>query len=392
MTYGLTDTGFTAPRAADFLLVIRDEFVSRLSTALGRSVSVDWSADVFLGTTTAIMADMLGGEGEALQSLYDALDPANAAGQFLDNLCTMVGVARNKATYSTVTITCTGTDGTVITEGALMEGGGPNGTTRWRATSDASIAGGTVDVLFQAEEAGGIFAEPDTITTIVTQIAGWSTGTNAAAATPGADREKDATLRRRRQQSLQGGGSTSVAAIRANVLKNDFVQACTVIENTDIAAVTVGGVSIPPIGVAVIVYPSGLTDDQKLALAASIYAKVAAGTSTGGTESSIATGADGTEQTVRWSYSGTTAITVDVTVVLDTGYGLDDVEDAITELVSDYFLSLAVGDIVRHLAILTLIGGVEGVVGADLLLNGAATDVIPDPTDVATLDTLTVTE
>jgi uncharacterized phage protein gp47/JayE len=384
--YGLTDEGFIAPRPADFLTLIRAEYEARLIAA-GLGGTVDWERDLFVTSVVTIMADMLGGLGEAAQALYDAFDVNGATALQLDNLCLIVGVTRNEATHSTATLTCTGTNGTVILEGSLVEGGGEDGKARWEVLADATIAAGTATVQVQCTEAGAIAATIGEIDAIVTPISGWSTVTNAADATSGDDRETDAALRKRRQQSLQIAGSANLASIRANVLDVDGVQACVVIENDTPVTATVEGISLPGSSVCVITYPgSGLTDDQRTAVIEAIYDRIAGGIRAYGTDAvATVTGLDGYAKTVAFNYATTLAVTVAITVALDTGLVVGDVDGEIISLVEDYLLTLGVGDAVRLLSISALIATVEGVTGAAILLNGVAADVTPTVTQIPTL-------
>lgn len=385
--YGLTDEGYIAPRAADFLSLIRSQYEA------DTGLTIDWGADVFLGTITASMADQLGDLAEASQAVYDAWDPNNATGLQLDNLSLIANVPREAATYSTATVTCTGTSGTILPEGREIEGGGTDGRARWRSTADATIGGGgTVSVVFQAVDAGAVEGGIAALDQIVTPVSGWTSCTNPAVATVGEDRETDAELRVRRQQSLQVSGSRSLNALRSNVLQVDGVQAAVVVDNPTTTAATIQGISVAAIGVAVTVYPSTLTTAQKEDLAETIYDHVAGGVATSGSASAIVTGVDGYSKTVNWYYATTQAVTVEVVVVLDEGYELGDVDDVIEDLFTDYFLALTVGEAARRLAGFALIATVEGVTSATLTFNTVAADVSPDLTKLLTLTSTTVSE
>ena len=385
--YGISDEGYTAPRAADFLTLIRSAFEERTGLV------IEWDNDTFLGNLTAIMAEQLGDLAEASQAVYDAFDVNNATGLQLDNLALLVGVTRTEATYSTVLLTLTGTSGTIIREGALVQGGGPDGTTRWATTEDVTISGGTATVIAQAEDPGAVEADAGELTTIVTPFSGWTSVTNADPATAGEERESDAALRKRRQQSLQTGGSRSLNAIRAAILALDGVEAATVIENTSIASAVVEGLTLAAKSIAVIVYPSTLTDDQKAGVAQAIYETIPAGISTNGTDVvATVTGLDGFSKTVKFDYASALEVDVAITVNLADGYELEDVEEPVQEAVSDYFLTLGVGDAVRRLSILALVAAIDGIDGAVLLLNGGAVDIVPDTTEYPTLGDNTVEE
>lgn len=381
----LTEDGYEAPRGADFLATIRD----RYETLTG--LTIDWDADEVLGTLTVIAADMLGEIGEASQSVYDAMDPNNATGVQLDSLCQVVGITREPASYSTATVTLTGTTGTTIVEGSIVQGGGTDGKARWRTTDDTILAGGTGSVIVQAVDVGVVTANPATITTIVTPISGWTAVTNAAAATPGTARESDSALRKRRAANLQTAGSRSIAALRANLLEVDGVQAAVVVENTTSATATVEGISLTAHSIGVVLYPSTLTSVQKQAAAQVIYDHMPGGIATNGNDVvATVTGTDGFAKTITWEWATTTTVNVATTTTLATGYVLADVDTAIQALIVDYFTALAVGEAARILAILALVASVEGVTGAVVTLNAGAVDIDPNATARCILGTNTV--
>ena len=112
--FGLSADGYTAPRQSDYLTVIKNSYNTSL-TELGFTELPDYERDVFLGNTVEIMSYLLGLLSDGTQAIYDARSVGNSTGIQLGNLAMMVGVPRDPATYGTVTLTCTGTDGTPIT-------------------------------------------------------------------------------------------------------------------------------------------------------------------------------------------------------------------------------------------------------------------------------------
>lgn len=383
LEYGLTEEGYTAPRAADFLAVI----VSAIEESW--EITIDPAADVRLYRLLTVMADQLGQLGEAGQALYDGFGVGNASGLQLDNLCVLVGVTRNAATYSQATVTLTGTTGTIILAGSIVEGGGSDGRARWRVSANVTLAGGTGSGVVVAIDAGVVEADAAAIDAIVTPISGWTAVTNAAAATPGEARESDATLRRRRQASLQIAGSRSLNAIRAHLLAVDGVQAAVVVDNTSLVTATVEGLSLVAKSVGIVVYPATLTTAQKEEVVGVLYDHVPAGIScaNGSDVVSTVTGGDGFGKVITFDYADEVLVNVVVTVTLDTGYELADVSDAVETIVADYFLALNVGDAARRLALGSLIYvGVDGVNGASITFNAVGADLTADATEILILD------
>jgi uncharacterized phage protein gp47/JayE len=390
MTYGLTADGYTAPRQADYLTLIRDEYDARL-TALGYTSLPDYERDTFLGQITEIMAYYLGQLAEANVAVYDARSVSNATGLQLDNLALIVGVTRQEATKGTVSLTLTGTDGTVITQGKIVEGGGADGTARWVISADATISGGTATVSAQAEDAGQIVATAGQITTIVTPVDGWASVTNAAAADPGQARETDSELRARRQRALQGAGGTSTNAILAALLELEDVTGATVVDNPTGTTTTVAGVSVDPYAVAAIVAPNSLTVAQQQLVVQAIYDHLGAGTATSGDQSGTVTKRDGRSHTINFYFAADSAVTVAWTLALQSGYVVADVEDELLELVTDYFLTLAPGDTVYPTPLIALAASIDGIANVtSLLLDGGASPVTHDADEQPTLGTHTV--
>lgn len=374
----LTSAGLDVPRVADFRTIMRSEFEAQLD-ARGLPSDIDWDRDVVVSLLLDVTALRLDALAEGLQAVYDATDVNAATGYQLDNLALLVGVTREDATYSQATVTLTGTVGTIITAGKLVEGGGPDGTSRWRTTEDVTIGGGgTVDVVVQAVDVGEIEAAIGEIDAIVSTQAGWTAVTNAAAAEAGNPLESDATLRARRRRATQAG-SISAAALRAELEALDFVEAAIVLENTSGATATVSGISLDPHSICAIVRPSGLTDDQKEELAQVIYEGKSPGIGTNGTDVVVdVTQPDGTTETIRARYATTSAVNVVVNVTaVEAGYTEAGITAALQTAVEAVFDDLEVGETLRILRVYNAIADVEGLLAATVTLNGFSTDRVP---------------
>lgn len=388
VTFGLTDDGFIAPREADFLKIVRDAYKAEL-VALGLPDDVDFDRDVFLGNITANMAARLGKLGEGQQALYDAFDPNNAQGLQLDNIALMVGVRREEATASQVLLTYTGTAGTPVLAGDVVQGGGLEDDQKWDVSADTVIGGGgTVDVIVVAQDAGAVVALAGFIDEIVTLRAGLTSVTNALDATVGQARETDSQLRARRQESLQISGGRSNNALRAQLTALDFVIASAVVDNDTLLTTVVAGLVLAPKSVAVVIHPATLTTDQKEEIVLIIADQVAGGIFINGSDV-VATwvSADGAAKIVRFDFATETTVDVETTVRLDVGFVLGDVTAPVQAAVVDFFASLGVGDDVRQLPILAVIDGIDGILGADILLNGFDADVILTLAEIADLGT-----
>lgn len=377
--FGLTDQGFLAPRAADLLEQIRDDYEQKTG------LTIDWDADVFLGSITAVLSERGGALGEMLQAIADSRDPDNATGHMLDTVSAIVGVERQQATFSVVDLDLTGDTGTIVEAGTEVEA--TDGQT-WILQDTVEIDG-TTTVEARPPDEGRIVASANTITEIINPVDGWDSVDNPAKATPGQDRETDAALRLRRRQSLQIVGASALGAIRSNLLDVDGVTAAIVVDNDSDEEATVDGLTLDPHSLAVVVYPT-LSSSQQEALALEIYERAPAGIKTIGDQSATVTGLDDHDKAIRWSYADEIAVTIDVEI---TGVSAASVEDEIETAIESYFEGINVGDPVRRLAILGIIADVDGVESAPTVdLNSGTADIVPEITEIATLSAVTVAD
>jgi len=342
----ITPTGFTALRSADYLATIKAAISAEL-VANGVSGDVNYARDGIFGVTTAVMATLLGDEGDTLQALADQWNVENAADAFADAQCALVGVYRQPATYSTVSLTVLGT-------GTLPAGSIARGSTGdWTTDEDVALPGA---VAATCTVIGEVNAGANSITTMVSVVAGWTSVNNAAAAVPGQEIETTAALMVRRAESLQVSGRGPVQAIRGALLALTYLDAVVVVENDYAAA---AGDGQPGHSIAVYVYPTGLTTDQGAEVAEAIYRNMSEGIQAWGTETFSVIGSDTIERFIEWSYAIEATVDVTVTITTTAAYVAGTAETAIAA----YFAALVVGDDVFCLAIVVALSAVTGITG-----------------------------
>lgn len=235
MSFGLSATGFNRKRLAD----IKTELETALKTVWGNNI--DLSPQSNFGQLIGIFSERIALAWERDEDVYNSQYPSTAASNQLDNVVQMNGVTRLAATKSTVTITCTGTDSTLIPAGSIVSVVGTE--ERFVTTADGTISGGTVDINTTAEIAGTISALSGTVTQIETPIFGWDSVTNILDAEVGRDQETDAELRARRVLSTQALGQNLVDALFGRLSNLDDVLDVLVLDNkTD----TTDSNGIPP--------------------------------------------------------------------------------------------------------------------------------------------------
>lgn len=167
---------------------------------------------------------------QALQAVYLSFNPLTAIGASLDLLGVLIGTARDIASFSTVTLTLTGTPGATIVNGQVQDVNG----NFWNIPGTAIIgSGGTASVEAVAQNTGNITAGIGAITIISTPTIGWTAVTNPAPASPGQPVETDSHYRARLMisqakpsLSLLAGSNAAVAAVlgvtRSVVYENYF--------------------------------------------------------------------------------------------------------------------------------------------------------------------------
>lgn len=385
MTGSLTAAGLVVPRAADLRATFRAAYEA--STGL----VIDWDRDTVLGPVSVLVSEREGALAELLQAVYDGWDRGAAQGAQLDGLGLLIGLPRKGATRGAVVLTLTGTAGTVIPAGSLVQGGGADGRARWEIPDDVTLTGGTATVTARAVEPGAIVATAGQVAVIVPPVSGWSSVTNAADAAPGTDIEGDAAYRARQQDSLQVSAGRSIGGIEAAVLAVEGVESAVAVENDTATAATVGGVVLEAHSFGVIVWPEPLADDVLEAVALAIYARKPAGIKSIGFDALITVTSSSTTTTIRLDYADATTVDVVIGLTMESGWAVADVEDAIDDALALLFGGLGIGDPVRRLDIYGILAAIEGIAAVPTLtLNGSAADITPNKRHIARLGTVAV--
>lgn len=358
-TYGLTSTGLVIKTLTD----LKTEIENALKGDIGASLNL--SAQSALGQVVGILSAPLAEVWEMAQAVHSAFDPDKASGSSLVSLAAVTGTLPLGATKSTVTITATGTAGTVlntarvmsvsgaktkfqttasgtlaaltawvastayvvgdrrtnssrayqcITAGTSAGSGGPtttsaditDGTVHWRYLGEGAAA---VDIAAEAQSTGPLPAVSGTLTVIETPVSGWQSVINVLDATLGRNADTDAQLRTRRENELAAAGKSPLDAIRAALLKVSGVTAAIVFQNYTSVTDANG---LPPKSVECLVL--GGTD---VAVRAAVFANVAAGIETYGSNSASVTDSSGQAHTIKFSRPTTKDIYVVANIVKD---------------------------------------------------------------------------
>lgn len=358
---GVTEAGFIGRT----LLDLKEEAESNWKGEFGDNVDLDVNSPD--EQIISIIVDRLAELWELGQAVYSSFDPDKATGQAQDALCAITGTMRDPASNSTVMLTCTGSDGTLLPAGREVSvdvtlerfatiadatlvpaglwntgtpytvgtfvrtstpriyvcitagtsagaGTGPSGvgsdivdgTVHWRYVGDGLAY---IQVEAEAANTGVVAAAAFSISTIETPVSGWSNVLNLTDAVPGEEEESDDALRVKREAELAAAGAGTLPAIRADVLKVEGVTSCVVFQNNTSATDVDGR---PPHSVEAVV--EGGDDDE---IGAAIFANVSAGVEPYGTTVVTVTDSQGLDWDVGFSRPTSLTIYVRVDVVKD---------------------------------------------------------------------------
>jgi uncharacterized phage protein gp47/JayE len=353
----LDDTGLTI----ETLQEIKDGIAAQLRSTI--SETLDVSDEAPLGQVIGVVASAARQCQELAEASYNARDPDTAEGFALVGLAALTGVVPEPATYSYVPCTAN-LDAGVYAIGSLVAHVAGDATKRFaNATEITSAGGNNPGVRFTAESTGPVEVSNATLTVIAEAVAGWNSITNTAGTSGvggflGALAETSAALRLRRVEELSRAGSTTVDAIRADLLAVEGVTDAVVIENDTDA---VDGDGLPAHSIACVVRGGTAAD-----IAEAIYEGKAAGIATHGGTTQTYTDAQGTDHDVNYSASAEVSLycTVSLTAVSSDYAGDDAVKAA---LVAE-FGNMASGRDVKVSRAYAAVLGVAGAVDVTAVL------------------------
>lgn len=315
----LTAQGFTRTRL--------DERLTQLQGAMraifGPNINLD--PDTMDGQTLGIFAESTSNLDQLAEDVYHSFNPQSATGVALSRLVQLNGIRRIEGTYSTATLRCVGSQGTVIPAGSLVKSTATNAT--FETIAEATIpAGGQIDVAAQSSVKGAVLAPAGTLTKIDTPIYGWQTATNVLDATPGRDEETDEQLRLRRRASTSTPGQAVVDSLYGALSNLSAVLQARVYENDQDTVQPV--TSLPPHSVYCVVEGGADAD-----ILNTIWLKKTAGTTTYGTTSGSVNDSMGNPHTLKFSRPTDVNVYVVVNLHTRSGWptdGVQRIKDAIT--------------------------------------------------------------
>jgi len=356
---GLGLNGFT-PKTLD---EIQEDIFARMRSKWGDGI--DTTANSNFGMLGGIIAEIASELWDVAQAVYAAAYPSSATGMSLREVSEITGTQAKEATKSAVTLTATGTPGTLIAQGRVFSVAGSGH--RFVSLADATIGGGgTVSIEAEAEETGAIPANAGTLTVIETPVAGLSSVTNPLDAVLGTSEDTDPELRRRRDSELHQRGLGSVPAI-VSAVSNAFPEEVEAVSGYENTGDTTNSDGLPPHSFEILAVGG---DDAELAEV--ILASKPAGIATHGTESETVTDSEGTPHLVKFSRASTIDIHVRAEVLANPTLFPADGAAQIRDLIVAFGDALPLAHDVISAALVAQCFQVPGVLDATVFIDDAA--------------------
>ena len=281
----------------------------------------------------SLFAKSMDDGGALCVDTYNSRNPYYAHGSQLDMLLPLVGMIRRPATYSTVELTLTGDEGTVIPAGAgAIDGNGYV----WALDSAVTIpASGTITCSATCQTAGAVSAKAGAISEIFTPQIGWTSVTNAAAAGTGLDIELDEEVRVRMVLSSSRNANGTAAGMVGQLINLAGVSHVDILENNTGDTDSSG---IPAHSVCVLIEGG---DDNEIADV--ILKSKAPGIGTYGTTEVTAT-LLGHQYEVYFTRPTESKVHVNVSVKSLDGYDADRMAELIMTSITEDINSLGIGE------------------------------------------------
>lgn len=321
-------TGYHFGTYPEFLAWLQDQY---------RAI---YGADVYLeadsqdGQFLAVLAKAFYDTAALGGAVYNSFSPVTAQGLGLARVVKINGLRKRVASKSTVDLLIVGQAGTVITNGVAID----TLEQKWNLPSPTVIpGGGEITVTAEAQVAGALTAEINSVNRIFTPTLGWQTVNNPAAATPGAPVESDAELRLRQQASTANPSLTVFDGTIGGVANLPGVSKVRGYEN-DTNSTDANG--IPAHSIAVIA-EGGVTED----IAQEIALHKTPGTGTYGDVSTVVYDAHGMPLDIKFTRPTPATIKVQITIAANQGWSNDYIE-LMAQAVADQINLGAIGDTV----------------------------------------------
>ena len=314
----LTEEGFNRPSYNQIL----DDLQQKTLEKLGYDTNVDENSTI--GKILCVMSYFFDKAWQDLEGSYYSSFVSTARGSSLDRIATLMGVSREMQQHAEVSVTFTGTVGTVIPTGFAIS---TDDNLIFHTLSDATITpDGTVTVMAECEETGEIGnVGAGKITLIVNPVADVTSVINYSSAAGGKDKENDSEFRERMREGLGTTKGSTIDAMLVEILALKGVMSAAIISNdTD---ETVSG--RPAHSFEAFVY-GGVQGE----IANAIFEKKPIGIQSVGTLTTTINDVAGNPHTIKFSRPTMKQVYVKATLTVSENFGTtDDVQTAIIKYI-----------------------------------------------------------
>ena len=325
----IDETGMNIPTYSD----IRDDLISSMKEIFGNDIYIDEDSQDY--QQISIFAKKIFDTNALALLTYNNRTVNTAIGVGLDNLCSLVGITRKPATYSTVQLVITGTPSTVIQQGKASD---QNDEHVWNLPEEVTIPeDGTITVEATCNDSGDITVAANTITKIVTPVFGWSSVVNNVTGSGGTNQESDAELRSRYALATSAPSETVFESILASISAVEGVKRIKGYENDTGSTNDLGH---PPHSITLVVEGGDDTD-----VATEIYFKKTPGCYTNGTTTVPIISLSGNTTQIRFYRPTYKTVYVKVSLKKLSSYN-DSYADDIKVSIVDYINNLEIAETV----------------------------------------------
>ncbi len=268
---------------------------------------------------------------------YNARNPNYATGNSLDILARLIGISRNRATYSAVYLTLTGSAGVVIAAGSRVIDS-ENGYL-WALEESVTLDenGEATNCRAICETAGAITVSTAASWDIYMPQIGWESVTAEGEGTGGEEAESDAAFRIRINRMFSRESMAMKDTMMNALLEVDGLVSAILRENsTD----TTDAVGIPSHSIAVVTYGTALDAD----IADVIFRKKAPGIGTYGTTSVSVRDSYDNPYTINFSHATVKTVSVRITMTARGEFDENSVKNMIANATSKFIKELGIGE------------------------------------------------
>ena len=391
--WGVTETGFYRPTLEDII----NEKNKKAKQIFGEDFDVDEKTPQgkFFRVNAAAESKLC----EIAEGIYYSIFPSTARGISLDRVCDFANLTRENAGYAVLELKVIGTEGHTIPAGTIFKN---DAGLEFYSTSDAVInnnefndSSGDSEICYavvnvQCTESGeiGNVTNVNSLKVVDTNVEKVEYVQNISR---GTEIESDPELREKFTKVIQGMGTNTREAIKANVLRVSGVKNVILIDNTKNDDMGISqALTVAQGTYAIVVHSDDLTNSVEVAKA--IFEKQPLGIPQSGNTFVTIKDEAGINQDIRFTYVDVVDIDVHIECVFDSSFTADG-EKLIANNITSYVNSLDIGEEVVFSRLYDHIYNVTGVRKVtELTLNGEKSDIEIERTSIAKIGTITISE